>query len=101
MRHILFALLLTASPALAQDATPLTYDIEKLCAWQNTNNGMDIAECTKLEKDAEASVPELEKSAASARKEECIAEAKSYSGDSGFASFTVYAECLKAGPGNL
>jgi hypothetical protein len=100
MRHTLIALLIMSSPVLAQDAA-LVYDTAKLCAWQNANNGMDIAECTKLENEAEATIAELEKTAGAERKEECVAEARSYSGDSGFASFTVYSECLKSGPGNF
>lgn len=101
MRHIIFALFISATAAQAQDATPLKFDIAKLCEWQLANNGMDVAECTKLETDAEATVAERETAADTKRKQECTSEARSYSGDSGFASFTVYAECLKSGPGNL
>ena len=102
MRNIILALMLTASPALAQDtAAPLHYDIAKLCAWQNTNNSMDVAECTKLETEAQAAVAELEAKADAKRKEECLTETRNYSGDSGFASYTVYAGCLKDGPGSL
>ncbi len=102
MRKLAFALLLVASPAIAQDAAaPLNFDIAKLCNWQNKNNSMDVAECTKLESEAQKSVADLEAKADAKRKEECTAEARSYSGDSGFASYTVYAGCLKDGPGSL
>lgn len=99
MKKTLILLLLCASPAAAED--PLNFDIVKLCAWQNTNNSMDIAECTALETEAQKSVTELEPKSEPARKDECTTEARNYSGDSGFASYTVYADCLKSGPGNL
>ncbi len=99
MRFAICILLLSAAPALAKE--PLTFDTAKLCAWQNTNNAMDVGECTSLETEAQAAVAELEDQADATRKDACIAEAQNYSGDSGFASYTVYASCLKNGPGSL
>ncbi len=102
MRKFAFALLLAATPAMAQDAAaPLNFDIAKLCDWQNKNNSMDVAECTTLETEAQKTVADLEAKADAKRKEDCTTEARSYSGDSGFASYTVYAGCLKDGPGSL
>ena len=101
MRTVIFALMLTASPALAEDGAPLNYDIARLCEWQNTNNSMDVAECTKLEEEAKVAVAELEGKADAKRKDDCLTETRNYSGDSGFASYTVYAGCLKDGPGSL
>lgn len=100
MKYAILAIALMASPALAQDAS-LNFDPPQLCTWQASNNGMDVGECTKLEEDAKASLAELEGKADDARKELCTSEAKSFSGDSGFASYTVYAACLKDGPGSL
>lgn len=100
MRYLVaIALLLLAVPAQAQ--TELNFDIAKLCDWQVANNGMDVAECTKLEEEAMASQTGLENSVDAERKNQCVAEAQNYSGDSGFASHTVYVQCLKNGPGNL
>jgi hypothetical protein len=100
MRHVfLLALLLAASPAVAQDS-PLAFDIAKLCAWQHENNSMDVEECTALESEAQKAIPALEGKADAKRKEDCTAEAQNYSGDSGFASYTVFATCLKDGPGS-
>jgi hypothetical protein len=99
MKYMIIALTLLATPALAQDG--LKFDPPQLCAWQASNNGMDVGECTKLEDDAQAMVAELETTAEADRKTACVAEAKSFSGDSGFASYTVYAGCLKDGPGSL
>jgi hypothetical protein len=101
MRKIILALSLIVTPALAQDAVQLNYDIAKLCEWQKTNNAMDVAECTKLETEAQASVAELEAKADVKRRDDCVTETRNYSGDSGFASYTVYAGCLKDGPGSL
>ncbi len=102
MRKLAFVLLLVATPALAQEAAaPLNFDVAKLCDWQNKNNSMDVAECTKLETEAQATVADLEAKADAKRKDDCTNEARSYSGDSGFASYTVYAGCLKDGPGSL
>jgi hypothetical protein len=99
MKYIVIALSLLASPALAADG--LNFDPAQLCAWQASSNGMDVGECTKLEDDARSTVPDLETSADADRKTACLAEAKNFSGDSGFASYTVYAGCLKDGPGSL
>lgn len=99
MKYMIIALAFLATPALAQDA--LKFDPPQLCAWQASNNGMDVSECTKLEDDAQAMVTELETTADADRRTACVAEAKSFSGDSGFASYTVYAGCLKDGPGSL
>lgn len=100
MKKIMFAALLLAStPALAQDG--LKFDPAQLCAWQAANNGMDVGECTKLEDEAKSSLAELEGTADADRKASCVNEAKGFSGDSGFASYTVYAGCLKDGPGSL
>ena len=100
MRHAFTAaLMFLATPAMAQSS--LNFDISRLCAWQQANNGMDIAECTKLEEDAKAEQAGLETSTDTERKNECVSEARNYSGDSGFASHTVYVQCLKNGPGNL
>lgn len=102
MRKTILALMLTASPAFAQDAAaPLNFDIAKLCEWQSANNAMDAAECTKLETEARGALAELVTKADAKRKEDCGTEARNYSGDSGFASYTVYAGCLKDGPGSL
>ncbi len=101
MRKLIFtALLAAATPALAEDA-PLNFDIAKLCAWQHENNSMDVTECTSLETESQKDVAALEAKADAKRKDECTAEARNYSGDSGFASYTVYASCLKNGPGAL
>lgn len=103
MKKAIAALMLTASAGIAsaQNTTPLKFDPVQLCAWQNANNNMDVAECTKLETEALANVPALETAADPARKEECTKEAQNFSGDSGFASYYVYAGCLKDGPGSL
>lgn len=90
-----------ASQALAGGADELKFNPDKLCAWQAANNSMDAAECGKLEDDAKAQIAGLEGSADDARKSACVAEAKGFSADSGFASYTVYAGCLKDGPGSL
>jgi len=100
MRLALAVLALIATPALA-DPAGLTFDTGKLCQWQLDNNAMPLDECSKMEGDAQASVADLEKTATAERKTECVKEAQDYSGDSGFASYTVYATCLKDGPGNL
>ena len=100
MRIIFVAVLLfSAVPAQAQ--TDLNFDIAKLCEWQAANNGMDVGECTKLEEEAKAAQGSLENSTEADRKNECVAEAQNYSGDSGFASHTVFVQCLKNGLGNL
>ncbi len=99
MKYTVFALALLASPALAADG--LNFDSTALCAWQSANNGMDAGECTRLEDEAKASVAGLESSADADRKNSCVAEAKNFAGDSGFASYAIYAGCLKDGAGKL
>lgn len=101
MRLILAAAILSfATPAFAED-TALPFDVAKLCQWQNENNSMDVAECTTMEEEGKASLADLATKAEKPRLEECNKEAMAYSGDSGFASYTVYATCLKDGPGSL
>lgn len=100
MRLALIALLMTTATAFAEDAA-LNFDTAKLCQWQSENNSMDVAECTKLEDEAKASVADLESQVDPTRKQDCTTEAHSYSVDSGFASYTLYTACLKDGPGNL
>jgi hypothetical protein len=100
MHFIVPALLLLATVAHAEEPK-LNFDIAKLCLWQNENNSMDIAECTKLETDAQAALPALEANAEASRVADCKKEAFNFSGDSGFASYTVYQSCLKDGPGSL
>ncbi len=100
MRLALIALLLTTASAFAEDAA-LNFDTAKLCQWQSENNSMDIGECTKLEDEAKASAIDLETTADAKRKQDCTTEAKNFSVDSGFASYTLYAGCLKDGPGSL
>ena len=95
--RLFLAFLLLATPALAQP-TELKFDIDKLCAWQKENNNMDVTECVRLEGEAKAMVPELESKADATRKDDCTKEAQDFSGDSGFASYTVYTTCLKDGP---
>jgi hypothetical protein len=100
MKKTLIALaFLAVTPALAQDG--LNFDPAQLCAWQSANNGMDVGECTKLEDEARSTVAELEGAADADRKSACTNEAKNFSADSGFASYTIYAGCLKDGPGSL
>jgi hypothetical protein len=100
MKKYLIALsFLVSAPAFAAEG--LNFDPAQLCAWQSANNGMDVAECTQLEDDAKSQIASLEGTADADRKTACENEAKSFSADSGFASYTVYAGCLKDGPGNL
>jgi hypothetical protein len=99
MKYTVFALVLLATPAFAADG--LKFDPAELCSWQASNNGMDVGECTKLENEAKSSVANLESSADADRKTSCVAEAKNFAGDSGFASYAIYAGCLKDGAGNL
>jgi hypothetical protein len=99
LKYVVLSIGLLASPALAQDT--LNFDPAQLCAWQSANNGMDVAECTTLEDEGKAIVASLESSVDADRKSACVAEAKGFAGDSGFASYTLYAGCLKDGPGNL
>ena len=104
MKHIKLVMMALAAstfalPALAGIET-LNFDPAKLCAWQATNNGMDLAECGKFEDESKAAIPELEAKADAARKDACVTETKNFSGDSTFASYTVYVACLKDGPGS-
>jgi hypothetical protein len=100
MKKSLFLIgFLATSPAFAAEG--LNFDPAQLCAWQATNNGMDVAACTQLEDDSKGMIASLEGTADADRKTACEAEAKNFSADSGFASYTVYAGCLKDGPGNL
>lgn len=96
MRLMLAFSLLTmlASGAVAE---PL-FDIPSLCKWQNENNGMDLAECTRLEEEAKTAMPALEASADANRQADCRKEAEDFAADSGFASYALYSECLKNGP---
>jgi hypothetical protein len=91
---------LLATPALA-GADELTFNPDRLCQWQAANNSMDAAECSKLEDEAQAQIADLEGTADGERKSACVTEAKGFAVDSGFASYTVYAGCLKDGPGSL
>ncbi len=100
MRLALIALLITTTAAFAEDAV-LNFDTAKLCQWQSENNSMDVGECTKLEDEAKASAADLEAQVDAKRKQDCTTEAKNFSVDSGFASYTLYAGCLKDGPGSL
>lgn len=100
MKHVLVALLLLATPALA-GADELKFNPDRLCQWQAANNSMDAGECGKLEDEAKAQIAALEGAADADRKAACVAEAQNFAVDSGFASYTVYATCLKDGPGSL
>jgi hypothetical protein len=100
MRIALIFLVLSTTAAFARDSV-LEFDTAKLCEWQNKNNSMDISECTKLEDEAKSKLSELESKTDATRKTDCIAEAKNFSTDSGFASYTLYVGCLKDGPGSL
>ena len=88
---------LLATPAAA-GADELKFNPDRLCQWQAANNSMDAAECGKLEDEAKAQIASLEGSADGDRKTACVTEAKGFAVDSGFASYTVYAGCLKDGP---
>jgi hypothetical protein len=104
MKYVMFAMAMFASPLLVQPAFAqegLKFDPAQLCAWQSANNGMDVGECVKLEDDAKSSLEEVETAADETRKTACVQEAQSFASDSGFASYTVYAGCLKDGPGSL
>ncbi len=98
-KYAVVSLALFATPAFAQDT--LNFDPAQLCAWQLANTGMDVAECTKLEDEGKSVVAEIEATVDADRKIACVAEAQGFAGDSGFASFTLYAGCLKDGPGSL
>lgn len=99
LKYVVLGFGLMVAPALAQDT--LKFDSSRLCAWQAANNGMDVDECAKLEDEGKATVAELEGTVDADRKTACVAEGNSFAGDSGFASYTLYASCLKDGPGNL
>jgi hypothetical protein len=99
LKYLVLGLGLLVTPAVAQEG--LNFDSAQLCAWQSANNGMDVGECTKLEDEAKTSVADLEATVDADRKSACMDEAKGFSGDSGFASYTLYAGCLKDGPGSL
>ena len=101
MKYAALVLMALAIPtsALAGIET-LNFDPAKLCAWQAANNGMDLAECSKFEIESKAAIPALEAKADAARKDACVTETKNFSGDSTFASYTVYVACLKDGPGS-
>jgi hypothetical protein len=98
LKYLVLGFGLLVSPALAQDS--LNFDSAQLCAWQSANNGMDMAECGKLEEEAQSKVAELESTTDADRKAACIAESRGFAGDSGFASYSLYASCLKDGPGS-
>jgi hypothetical protein len=100
MRFVIPALILLATAVHAEDPK-LNFDIAKLCQWQAENNSMDVTECTKLETESKAAIPALEPKAEASRVADCKKEAFNFSGDSGFASYTVYEGCLKDGPGSL
>ncbi len=100
LRFAMPVLLLIASPAMAGNEE-LKFDIAKLCEWQATNNAMNPVECSKLEQEAQNAVPMLEKAVDNERKKACVTETTNFSGDAGFASYWVYANCLKDGPGAL
>jgi hypothetical protein len=78
----------------------LTFNTDRLCQWQAANNSMDASDCSKLEEEAQAQISALEGSADGERKSVCVTEAKGFAVDSGFASYTLYAGCLKDGPGS-
>ena len=99
-KYALLLLAVIATPAFA-GTEDLKFNPAKLCEWQAANNSMDATECGKLENEAEAQISSLEGAADDARKSACVTEAKGFAVDSGFASYTVYAGCLKDGPGSL
>jgi hypothetical protein len=100
MRFILaIAAFTLVTPAFAAEQ-PLPFDVAKLCQWQHDNNSMDMAECTTMEEGSKATLADVTAKADAARVVDCNKEALAYSGDSGFASYTVYATCLKDGPGS-
>ncbi len=99
-KYAILTLALLASPAAA-GADELKFNPDRLCQWQAANNSMDAGECGKLEDEAKAQIAELEGTADGERKSACVTEAQGFAVDSGFASYTVYAGCLKDGPGSL
>jgi hypothetical protein len=64
-----------------------TYDPNKLGAWLDAHNGMNGEEFLALEEEARLRMAGLER------------KAKNYSGNSRFASYTVYTERLMNEPG--
>ncbi len=98
LKYIVLGFGLMVAPAFAQDT--LKFDSARLCAWQSANNGMDVDECSKLEDEGKTLVAEFEGSVDADRRIACVAEGNSFAGDSGFASYTLYASCLKDGPSN-
>lgn len=101
MRKMIVAGALLIGSVAARAETMPAFDIAKLCAWQFENNSMNVEECRALEEDGKAFVVENEAKSTAERREACMREVVSYAGDSGFASYTVYAACLKDGPGGL
>lgn len=102
MKYAIPALLLfiLATPVHA-GTEELKFDVAKLCEWQATNNSMNPQECAKLEEEAKAAMQPMEQKADAERKVACVKETANFSGDSGFASYWVYVNCLKDGPGAL
>ena len=100
VKFVLPVLLSIVGPALA-GTEELKFDVAKLCEWQAANNSMNPVECSNLEREAQNALPVLEKAVDDERKKACIKEAANFSGDAGFASYWVYANCLKDGPGAL
>jgi hypothetical protein len=99
-KYAILFLAVLAMPAAA-GAEELKFDPNRLCQWQAANNSMDAGECSKLEDEAQAQIATLESTADAERKAACVTEAQGFAVDSGFASYTVYAGCLKDGPGSL
>ena len=98
MRYFIPALLLLSTSALA-DATALKFDTAKFCTFQKDHNQMALEDCTKVEDDAKATLTDLEGKADAKRKDDCTVATKAASEEAGFASYTVYTDCLKNGPG--
>ncbi len=100
MRRFALIVLIALLPT-GVGAAELKFDSAALCKWQHDNNGMDAAECIKLEAEGEASAKELGPKADKARVADCAKEATEFAADSGFASYAVYAGCLTNGPGSF
>jgi hypothetical protein len=96
-----FSLTLLCTTPVFAGTEELKFDIAKLCEWQAINNSMNPAECGTLEQQARNALPALEKAADDEREKACVKETANFSGDSGFASYWVYANCLKDGAGAL
>lgn len=99
-KYAILVLAVLATPAAA-GADELTFNPDRLCQWQAANNSMDAGECGRLEDESKAQIASLEGAADGERKTACVTEAKNFAVDSGFSSYTVYAGCLKDGPGSL